>query len=240
MVRMAVCATLAATALAALVAVQAVALPAFSMAAIGRLEGEDGGVCTAFVVASVREEPGDGYGLTWRNLVVSAGHCGGGALTFRPHRVQGDRWVEAAYTHRVHRVFPVAISLRPEGWDLLVGRFFTPVEVPSLLSSGRAPVAGELLTVVGYGGGVLGASTGRLLGAEPNGWWAIEGWVRPGSSGSPVLDADGRVVAVAVAVKLRPGSSALVCALGGRCERERVYYATPIVHLRGLVQLPAR
>jgi hypothetical protein len=92
-------------------------------------------------------------------------------------------------------------------------------------------VPGEPLLVIGYSSRALHAYVAPFVGYTSEGQMAVAHVANRGMSGSPVLNSNGEVVGVLVALKVK---SVLACALG-RCEREPKYYAETIDRAVGLV-----
>jgi hypothetical protein len=220
----------------------AASAPLPEMGAIGKLVVGGDRLCTAFVVASERVTQAGPYGYrwepVWENLAVSAGHCFDPEMQFRSNRTpaSGPPGREAWYPAETFPARVVAVSRPPLGWDLMVVAFYSYWQLPALRIASEPPERGEILLMVGYGGGVLGAVSGRFLGTDGDGSLMVGARGVAGYSGGPVMRADGAVVGVAAAVKLKEPRPAIHCALGA-CEFDQVYYAVPVSRLEGLVRL---
>jgi len=201
--------------------------------AIGRLivGGERQRLCTSFIVASERVAAPGPYGWqpVWKTLAVSAGHCFGPDMKFHanptPMPMRPDR--RAWYPAQAFTVRAVAVSRPPEGYDLMVVAFESSWQLPALRIAGGPPERGEVLLMVGYGGRVLGAVSGRFLGTDGDGSLMVGAYGIKGYSGSPVLRADGTVVGVAVAAKLKEARSPIECLLGGSAPASATRCTTP-------------
>jgi len=204
-------------------------------------------MCTAFVVDSRPRQTLGRYGeneVRYEQLLVSAGHCATVGDEFRfetkayRHRYEfGGKeygfWVGAgtAYAQLV------GFSSGPRGYDVGVWRFWTHVPYPTLQVKRRyVAIPGELLLVIGYPSKVLQAYIAPFVRYESDGVLSIGRVGQKGMSGSPVLNKEGKVVGVAVAMKVK---NPYACFLGV-CERLPEYYAEPIDRVFGIVKLEDR
>ena len=209
----------------------------FNIASIGRLRF-NGLSCTAFLVKSELLHPRNPRywkdSDSFRNIFVSAGHCRREEMVFETNP---KKIAVGAFTfwlpQLTYRAFPIAYSSLPLGYDILVGEFRSDWGYPVLpLAFGYIPEAGEQLRIVGYGGKVLQSYTAPFIGYE-NGMLAIGRVGQKGFSGSPVLNWEGKVIAIAVAMKVEISEP---CRYFGECVRLPTYYAIPIDILKGVIQ----
>jgi|SRR5580692_5949148 serine protease Do len=116
----------------------------------------------------------------------------------RPKRASGTICAKCAFIpsassfERVDFVAPNA--------DLAILKFFA-VDVPYLrLGSSQSAVEGQHILVIGNPGGLQGTVSDGLISAfrEDRSYMQITAPISPGSSGSPVLDEEGKVIGVAV------------------------------------------
>jgi len=159
---------------------------------------------SAFVLSSDGE---DSLLVTNFHVVRSVWTAGARGVVVR----DGDRSLNGTIT-----------TVRP-GADLAVVRVAGPL--PTLEPSQSQPRLGQPVIAVGspYGYGGT-ASTGIVSGVRGS-WVQFSAPVSPGSSGGPVLDADGQVIGVAAAKVLGPGAEGLsfaisidrVCRLTAAC-----------------------
>src|SRR5260370_13252304 len=148
-----------------------------SIIEIGNIDryGKLSSVGTGFFVSR------DGFAITNYNVIKGAS------------RIIGRNTSGANYSFE--RVYFVAPSV-----DLAILKFFA-VDVPYLrLGSSQSAVEGQRILVIGNPNGLQGTVSDGLISAfrEDRSYMQITAPISPGSSGSPVLDEEGKVIGVAV------------------------------------------
>jgi hypothetical protein len=131
---------------------------------------------------------GTGFFVSSDGLAVTNYHVIKGASQIIGLNVSGAKYL-------FERIFFVAPNA-----DLAVLKFFA-VDVPYLqLGSSQAAVEGQHILVVGNPNGLQGTVSDGLISAfrEDRSYMQITAPISPGSSGSPVLDEEGKVIGVAV------------------------------------------
>jgi hypothetical protein len=209
----------------------------FPWGAVGRLEIDDAGQCTGFVVKSTNRtawnDGDEGDQVQYEDWVVTAGHCvHGSSFTFR---AAGGGESASGGT--------VLGMSGPSQHDIAVLRFWTATKYQTLepAMDYKAEI-GEPLTIVSYGGGALMARVGPFAGYEEHtGDLMVSSYASKGSSGGPVLIAGTqRVVGIVTGAvpdipkNVSPRNWQVYCILAG-CAPKPPYYATSIDYLKGLV-----
>jgi hypothetical protein len=205
---------------------------------IGRLWIDHGQhMCTAFIVGSQRhEEPRDVY---YRLLIATAGHCLKSDMQMELHAIQtqASDGRRIRLPRQIAHVHPIAYS---RDWDILVGSAVSWWPMPTLAIDPTPVAPGAPLLVTGYGDGVLGAKLFPAAATQGrSGFLSVDGLIRPGYSGSPVLLAGTRrVVGIAVQQRLPDMRMWFACAFGSdSCQFQPPYYAVPIHRVADLIDL---
>lgn len=156
---------------------------------------------------AVEEGLGDDAGLADALLLVRSVDCAGRATSGSAFALDLDgdtvlvtnrHVVENSRSIGVRRLaggpaLTVASARLAETADVAVLELADPAELPPRLRPGHTATVGDQVRIVGFPGAQPAFSQGEVAVAEP-GRLLLDLEVAPGSSGSPVLDEDGRVV----------------------------------------------
>jgi len=115
------------------------------------------------------------------------------------HVIKGASQIIGLSTNGANYIFEKVVFVAP-GADLAVLKFLA-VDVPYLrLGNSKAAVEGQHILVIGNPNGLQGTVSDGLISAfrEDRSYMQITAPISPGSSGSPVLDEEGKVIGVAV------------------------------------------
>lgn len=135
-------------------------------------------------------------------------------LVTNRHVVEGAAAIEA--TTWDGRVFSTDVVAQAVAGDLaLVG---VSESLPAVLDLGRSAASGDKVTVVGYpGGGAVTLTEGHVIDfvsgevfMEPGMTMRLDAPIAPGSSGGPVVDNNGDVVAIIFAIERDTGHALAV------------------------------
>jgi putative serine protease PepD len=117
------------------------------------------------------------------------------------------------------KTFTGTIEAVNRDYDLALIRL--RVRIPALSTDARPPKPGESVLVIGSPYGLEGSVTSGIVSNEREGYLQFSAPVSPGSSGGPVVDADGNVVGVVVSKIVAAGAEGLSFAvpIGDVCKR---------------------
>lgn len=148
-------------------------------------------------------------GSAW---VISSGATGSVLVT--NFHVVSDDWVNRRTAVRLHRgdaTWDGTVTEVAEADDLALIRTSTRLDALSL--DRREVRAGETVVALGSPLGLDGTTTTGVVSGRRGQWIQFSAEVSPGSSGGPVLDADGEVVGVTVAKAVAPGAAGVAFAV---------------------------